>query len=126
VLLAGQYPAYYTAARKRYPNAGIFRFDTSDREKIASTAAQLAATAASYNTIVLCVADNDDARIASALRYAGKRVIIISVTTPVPSFNLEWADTVLYAYSTSPSSFEAAFGALAGEFTPRGMLPIRW
>jgi beta-N-acetylhexosaminidase len=125
VLLAGQYPAYYTAGRKRYPNAGIFRFETSGIEENTRIAARLAATAADYNTVVLCVADNDDARIASALRYAGKRVIIISVTSPVPSFNLEWADTVLYTYSTSPSSFEAAFGALAGEFIPRGMLPIR-
>jgi beta-N-acetylhexosaminidase len=125
VLLAGQYPAYYTAGNKRYPNADIFRFETSDIEENTLIAIRLAETAVPYDTVILCVADEDDARIARVLRYTGKRVIIISVMSPVPSFNLEWADTVLYTYSTSPSSFEAAFGALVGEFTPRGILPIR-
>jgi beta-N-acetylhexosaminidase len=125
VLLAGGYPAYHGAGRKRYRNAGTFRFETSSAAENALIAGRLAGAAAAYDTVILCVEDNADALIARALQNTGKRVIIVSVMSPVPSFNLEWADTVLYAYSTSPASFEAAFGALAGEFTPGGTLPIR-
>jgi beta-N-acetylhexosaminidase len=97
-------------------------FDDEENEAIAE---RLASASSSADTVILCVGDDDDARIARSLRSAGKRVIIVSVTSPVPSFSLEWADTVLYTYSTAPSSFDAAFGALAGEFAPRGILPIR-
>jgi beta-N-acetylhexosaminidase len=126
VLLAGYAPAFFLEGRKRYPGAGVFRFMTSNNEaENAAIANRLAASASGYDTVFLCVGDDADARIARSLRSAGKRVIIVSVTSPVPSFNLEWADTILYTYSTSPASFDAAFGALAGEFTPRGTLPIR-
>jgi beta-N-acetylhexosaminidase len=124
-LLAGQYAAFFDAGLKRYPGAGVFRFATAQGlTETAQTAARLAQTAAAYDTIILCVGDEESASIGRRLQTLGKGLIVISVTSPVPAFTIDRADTVLHAYSTSPYSLEAAFGALAGEFRPTGTLPI--
>lgn len=53
------------------------------------------------------------------------KVVVVSVLAPVPAMDLaRWADTVLMAYSYSPYSFNAVFGALAGEFPVRGVFPL--
>ena len=38
--------------------------------------------------------------------------------------DFDWADTVLCGYSYSSYSFAALFGALSGEFVPRGEIPL--
>jgi beta-N-acetylhexosaminidase len=120
VLLAGQFPAFFDAGSSRYPAASVFRFVSG----AADTSSRLAQAAAASDTVILCVADEESAALARQLQNSGKTLVVISVTSPVPAFNLDRADTVLYAYSTSPYSLEAAFGVLAGEFVPRGVLPI--
>ena len=84
-----------------------------------------ASLAPKYSVVVICVADAASARVAESLKNRGIPVVVISVLAPVPAMNLaKWADTVLMAYSYSPYSFNAVFGALAGEFTVRGVFPL--
>ena len=82
------------------------------------------ATARSYDTIIICVANERSAQIASRLKNSGKRVIIMSVLSPVPVLRFDWADTILLGYSYSPFTFKALFGALCGEYEPQGALPL--
>ena len=74
---------------------------------------------------MICVADEGSAKVASRLQGLGVKVVVVSVLAPVPAMDLaRWADTVLMAYSYSPYSFNAVFGALAGEFPVRGVFPL--
>jgi beta-N-acetylhexosaminidase len=125
ILFAGQFPAFFTEGSKRYPQAKYYRFNYApdDRER-AAIASYLERLARDYSAVVICVADEASAYFASRLRGLGVKVVVVSVLSPVPAMSLTWADIVLYAYSYSRYSFNAAFGALAGEFTPRGKLPL--
>ena len=54
-----------------------------------------------------------------------KKVIVLSIMSPVHVMNdFEWADTILCGYSYSNFSFAALFGALNGEFVPKGKIPL--
>ena len=81
-------------------------------------------TARNFDTIIICVANERSAMIANRLRYLGKKVVVMSVLSPVPVLDFSWADTILLGYSYSPYTFKALFGALNGEFVPQGKLPL--
>ena len=50
---------------------------------------------------------------------------MLSIMSPVYILeDFDWADTVLCGYSYSSYSFAALFGALSGEFVPRGEIPL--
>ena len=88
-------------------------------------AARLTQVADSYDTIIITVYDRHTANIAKRLRYMDKDVIVLSIMSPVHVLNdFDWADTILCGYSYSSYSFAALFGALNGEFTPKGKIPL--
>lgn len=127
ILLAGQnqFPEFFEEAKKRYGECAQFKYDYElgpNQTDWMST--NIEATAQSYDTIIICVANERSAQIASRLKNSGKRVIILSVLSPVPVLNFSWADTILLGYSYSPFTFDALFGALNGEYEPQGTLPL--
>ena len=128
ILLVGQtqFPEFFYEGQKRYPDADTMRFNYNmgpNEEDWMSK--YLARLAADYSTVVICVADAASARVAETLRWLGVDVVVISVLAPVPAMELaQWADTVLMAYSYSPYSFNAVFGALSGEFLVGGVFPL--
>ena len=121
-----QFPEFFYEGQKRYPDADTMRFNYNmgpNEEDWMSR--YLARLAADYSTVVICVADAASARVAETLRWLGVDVVVISVLAPVPAMELaQWADTVLMAYSYSPYSFNAVFGALSGEFLVGGVFPL--
>ncbi len=127
-LLVGQtqFPEFFQEGLRRYPEADSMKFNynmgPNETNWMANYIVQLAPK---YSTVVICVADEASARVASRLRGLGVDIVVISVLAPVPAMELaSWADTVLMAYSYSPYSFNAVFGALAGEFAVRGTFPL--
>ncbi len=128
IILAGQtqYPEFFAEAKKRLgEDCAQFKFNYNPGPiETDWMGNNLVALARSYDTIIICVADNASAQIARRLAPLGKKVIIISVLTPVPVLDFSWADTILLGYSYSPFTFKAIFGALNGEYTPQGILPI--
>ena len=81
-------------------------------------------TARNFDTVIICVANERSAMIAQSLKNLEKKVVIMSVLSPVPVLDFTWADTILLGYSYSPYTFQALFGALNGEFKPQGELPL--
>ncbi|MDR3311587.1 MAG: glycoside hydrolase family 3 protein [Spirochaetaceae bacterium] len=122
ILLAGRDPAFFAAAKARYTAAAEFHipFDFSP-----SLGSRLENAATNVDTVIICVETESDASLAITLRDRAVRVVVVSSLSPFPALPLEsWADTILYAYSTSPYSFEAAIAAIAGDYAPQGTLPI--
>jgi beta-N-acetylhexosaminidase len=125
ILLAGSLPAFFDEGKKRYPETGDFRFSYEmGPNETQWMSENIRSVARSYDTIIFCVANENSATVAKQLRGLGKRVIILSIMSPVDAFDLAWADTILMGYSYSPYTFEALFAALAGDFRPRGTLPL--
>lgn len=129
VLIAGPFLSLFNEGRLRYPRADVFHFSyelKQDKSNFDSwNAESLAYVARGYDTVIINVYDRHTASIAKRLRNSGKKVIVLSIMSPVYVLeDFDWADTVLCGYSYSSYSFAALFGALSGEFVPRGEIPL--
>ena len=127
VLLCGSEPQFFKAGKERWPSSGEFRFNYAMGPNETQWAAEnILSTAQGYDTIIMCVADQNSAAVAKSLSaIAGrKRVVIFAIMSPVLVKDFEWADTILLGYSYSPYALEALVGAAAGEFVPPGTEPI--
>lgn len=127
VLLAGQnqFPEFFEEAKKRYPNCAEFKYDYEMGPNQADWMKNnIEVTARNFDLVIICVANERSAMIASSLERMGKKVVVMSVLSPVGVLGFNWADTILLGYSYSPYTFKALFGALNGEFEPTGKLPL--
>nr|MCR4821916.1 glycoside hydrolase family 3 protein [Treponema sp.] len=128
VLIAGQnqFPELFEEAKKRLGDYAQFKFDYELGPIQADWMSNnIEAMAPGYDTIIICVANERSAMIAKRLAKSGKRVIILSVLTPVPVLrDFDFADTILFGYSYSPYTFKALFAALCGDFEPKGKVPL--
>ena len=128
VLLCGSEPQFFKAGKERWPSSGEFRFNYALGPNETQWAAEnIPQTAQAYDTIIMCVADQNSAAVARALKPLagrGKKIVIFAIMSPVLVDDFDWADTVLLGYSYSPYALEALVGAAAGEFDPPGAEPI--
>lgn len=129
VLVAGPFLSLYNEARRCYPNISTFHFSYELRRDESNydewNAARLTQVADGFDTIIIVVYDKHTANIAKRLRYMDKKVIILSIMSPVPILkDFDWVDTILCGYSYSNYSFTALLSALKGEFIPKGKIPL--
>jgi beta-N-acetylhexosaminidase len=126
VLLVGSLPRFFSEGKRRYSKTGDFRFSYEPGpNETQYMCDNILSNAAGYDTVICCVANEQSAKIATMLKSSGKRVIVFSIMSPVSALNLDWADTVLMGYSWSSYTFDALFGALAGEYQAEGALPFK-
>lgn len=114
VLIASQFPAFLDAGRKRFPNAEIVGVND-----------YLLRIAGNYDTIVFCLSGAQSLSTLQNLHHLKDRIIVVSAMSPVFLSAVPWVNSAIAVYSYSPWSFTAAFGALAGDFTPGGTLPLK-
>ena len=124
ILLVGGLPEFFSSMKKRFPDAGEFRFKyETGPNQTQWVIDNLPGTAAGYDTIVILVGSERHAKIAESLRRLGKKVVVCSIMYPVYSEHLTWADTILMGYSWSGYTLEALASVLTGEFVPGGTVP---
>ncbi len=127
ILLCGSEPQFFKAGKERWPSSGEFRFNYAMGPNETQWAAEnILATAQGYDTIIICVADQNSASVAKSLSaVAGKkRVVVFGIMSPHLVESFDWADTILLGYSYSPYTLEALVGAAAGEYQPQGTEPV--
>lgn len=127
ILLMGQFDEFFSEGKKRYKKAKYFKFNfdlgPNETQWIKDN---IKNQLSGIDTIIMCVADDRSPQVLHAIEQYGKKIIIFSIMSPVPVLNDTKADTILLGYSYSPFTFNAMFGALAGEFTPKGILPLSY
>jgi len=125
VLLAGTYEDFFREGIRRYPDALRWRLTYSSTDSSLRKKGQdLLRTARDYDTVIVLLPDEKMGILLNELKPLGDKVVVISVLSPVHLDDMDWVRTSLAAYGTGPESFRAAFAALAGDFTPEGILPI--
>ncbi|OJF77413.1 MAG: glycosyl hydrolase family 3 [Treponema sp. CETP13] len=126
ILLVSQFQEFFDEGHKRYSNTDYMFFPYHmGKNEIMKTGDSLAEKIKDYETIIICVANEESASVADYLKNSGKRVIIVSVNAPTLVFDKTWADTVLISYMYSNYSFAAAFAALVGDYKPQGYLQMK-
>jgi len=113
ILLAGAYPAFLEAGKRRFPDA-----DT------APIGDGLYSKAKRYDTVIYCLSGRDSLAVLKNLQWLNERIIVVSSLSPVLLTEVPRIQTALAVYSYSPYSFEAAFGAILGDFKPEGIMPL--
>lgn len=114
VLLAASFPAFIEAGIARYPSADTAGIDWN-----------LPRQARAYDTVIFCLSSREQIPVLNALQGESSRVIVVSALSPVLLESARWVKTALAVYSYAPLSFTAAFGALAGDFIPDGIMPLK-
>jgi beta-N-acetylhexosaminidase len=117
ILLAGRYGDFFTAGKAAFPNAVIYQYsDTGE-------ASQMASFARNADTVIFCLADAIDLRVLHSLEQMNKKVIVLSVLSPVHIQNVPWVNGAVAVYSYAPESFAAGFSAIIGKIPAKGTLP---
>ena len=125
ILLVGQFEQFFQEGKRRYPNSNFFKFDYQMGPiQTDWMGNRLVSFVSDYDTIIFSVADSPSAQVAERIKNSGKKILIISSMSPVPAFDLDWADALIFTYSYAPVSFQAAFAVLAGEFNAQGTMPV--
>ncbi len=125
VLIAGPFITYQNELKKRYKNADLYYYRyTMDNDQFLGYLEELPRRVSRYDTAIIIVYNNETAAIANSLKRLGKKIIIISILSPNFVIDLDWADTILFAYSYSDYSFKAVAAALAGEIPVYGKIPL--
>ncbi len=129
ILLTGQLGGFFKAGRSKYPGASVFEYSYNPFYSAPEGAVSgILARAARVDRIVFCLATPGSfevlKQVIQADREILKKIAVISVLTPVYLKELNEIPAALAAYGMGDESFEAAFAALAGEFIPRGKLPL--
>lgn len=101
---------------------GVNRFSHADT---ANLNWQLAQRAKKYDIIIASLASEQDLQYLKDLEPIAPKVIIVSLLSPVLIQDIDWAQNILAMYSYAPVSFQAAFAAIAGDFEPHGVLPLK-
>jgi beta-N-acetylhexosaminidase len=115
VLLAGQYGDFFRAGRIAYPGAVSIRYPVSQEE--------LAAYGRNADTIIFCLSDETGLRLLRSLQVLRKKVIVLSILSPVYLESALWVDGAVAVYSYAPESFAAGFSAILGRIPAAGKLP---
>jgi beta-N-acetylhexosaminidase len=118
VLLTGQYLAFFKQGRIAYPGAKSYwyapDFGVADFLQYARAA----------DTIIFCLSDDLGMRFLKSLQPLKKKVIVLSVLSPVYLDEAPWVDGAIAVYSYANESFVAGFSMLLGKIKPRGQLPF--
>jgi beta-N-acetylhexosaminidase len=117
VLLAGQYEDFFAIGKKAFPDAESFRY-------INQPASELARRARNADTVIFCLSDDSELSRLRSLRNLGKRVIVLSVLSPIHLDEAAWADGAVAVYSYARESFIAGFSAILGRISGGGRLPF--
>jgi beta-N-acetylhexosaminidase len=117
VLLAGQYLDFFKVGRAAFPGASAYWYSETDG------IGELLTFARRADTIIFCLSDYAGVRILRQLQSLGKKVIVLSVLSPVYLENVSWVDGAVAVYSYAPESLAAGFSVIIGRIAAEGKLP---
>ncbi len=119
ILLAGYYQDFLDSGKAVLSEAETFYFSTARDIPGLQNAARQA------DTIIFCLSDEIDLSVLNSLRNMEKRIIVLSVLTPIYLEEASWVDAALAVYSYAPASFAAGFSAMLGSIPFQGVLPFK-
>jgi beta-N-acetylhexosaminidase len=115
VLLTGQYTDFFKMGKAAFPDAVSFWYS--------DTSSDLLSYARRADTIIFCLSDTVGVRLLRQLEPLKKKVIVISVLSPVYLESVPWVDGAVAVYSYAPESLAAGFSTIIGKITAEGKLP---
>jgi beta-N-acetylhexosaminidase len=116
VLLAGQYLDFFKMGKAAFPDAVSYWYSESSTAELLSYARRV-------DTVIFCLSDSAGVRTLRQLEALNKKVIVLSVLSPVYLESVSWVDGAVAVYSYAPESLAAGFSVITGRISARGTLP---
>ncbi len=120
VLLAGKYRDFFNYGRLAFPEAASYYFSGGGDSSV------FTAFARNADTIIFCLSDAADLRLLRSIQQLNKKVIVLSILSPVHIESVPWVQGAAAIYSYAPESFAAGFSAITGRIPAEGILPYEW
>jgi beta-N-acetylhexosaminidase len=117
ILLTGQYLEFFKAGKIAFPNAASYWYSSS------GNFTELLSYARRSDTIIFCLSDAAGVRVLQQFEPLKKRVIVLSVLSPVYLESVPWVDGAVAVYSYAPESLAAGFSVITGRIAAKGKLP---
>lgn len=114
LLIASSTPQFLEAGKQRFSKARISNLlNCVENAKVA-------------DTIIFCLEDMQSLGVLKELIsiFPNKKYVVVSAMSPVYLQYIPDVENVIATYSNSPFSFLAVFSAIAGDFVPRGKMPL--
>ena len=125
-LVISPYEAAFRALSARFPGAQQLDYPYEFFSSDAAAQAQIVARAASAPRVIFVLATPGGLTYLKALEPYKDKLAVVSVWSPVELKDVPWVANAVAVFGTNADAFEVAASALAGDFTPRGKLPIRF
>ena len=115
LMIVSSTPQFLETGKQRFPKART------------SNLLNCIENAKTADTIIFCLEDMASLSMLQSITsiFQKKKYIVISVMSPIYLQYIPDVENVIAVYSNSPFSFLAAFSAIAGDFIPRGKMPLR-
>jgi beta-N-acetylhexosaminidase len=117
ILLAGQYLEFFKAGKIAFPDAASYWYSNS------GNSTELLSYASRADTIIFCLSDAAGVRVLRQLESLNKKVIVLSVLSPVYLESVPWVDGAVAVYSYAPESIASGFSVITGRIAAGGRLP---
>jgi beta-N-acetylhexosaminidase len=117
ILLAGQYLEFFKAGKIAFPNAASYWYSNS------GNFTELLSNARQADTIIFCLSDAAGVRVLRQFESLKKKVIVLSVLSPVYLESVPWVDGAVAVYSYAPESLAVGFSVITGRISAEGKLP---
>ena len=126
LLVVTPYQGATAAVGIRFPGTRSLEYEYRFSGYVSVFRDTLVEQARSASRIVFVLAVPGGVAYLKALEPWKDRLAVISLLSPVYLREVPWVRNAIAVFGTNPAAFEVATAALAGDFTPRGRLPLKF
>lgn len=125
-LVVTPYEGAYRALAARFPGAVYQGYDYRFYSSEATTLETLKARVAGAQRVVFVLATPGGLTYLKALAPYADKIAVVSVLSPVYLRDVPWVRDAVAVFGTNAIAFEVAAAVVAGDYVPRGRLPLRF
>lgn len=124
ILCAGLYSGFRREGEAMFASDSLKIPYAPDKAERNDTVRRILDLAPRYDHIIFSLSRYQDLLILKELESLEDKIIILSSLTPIYLNELPWVKDAVAVYGTGRESYQAGLGAIRGDFSPRGTLPI--
>jgi len=125
-LVISPYSAAWAAVSSRFPGAQRLDYPWDFFGSDARVKAEIIKRTQSAGRVLFVLSTPGSVRYLKALEPWKDKLAVVSVLSPVYLRETPWVQDSVAVYGTNSDAFEVAVAALAGDFTPKGRLPMQF
>ena len=125
-LVITPYEGAWRSLAARFPGAALLEYEYDFFGFDANLARQFAARVQAAPRAVFVLATPGGVGYLKELAPYKDKLAVVSVLSPVYLKDLPWVKDALAVYGTNAQAFDVAAAAVAGDFTPKGRLPMKF